>query len=297
MRAFFEQYLQPYRIERETGRQRELSGLITGYYEPQLDGARTASARFNTPLYAPPPDLLTVDLGALYPELKGKRVRARLDGRRVVPYYSRGELPDSGALAGSEIVWVDSPLDAFLLEVQGSGRVQLPDGAVIRLHYADENGYPYRSIGRYLVEQGELTTEQASMPGIREWVAEHPQRLRELLDANPSVVFFKEEPIADPAQGPTGSLGVPLTAGRSIAVDRSAVPLGAPVFLVSTRPASTQALSRLMLAQDTGGAIRGAVRADIFWGTGSAAADEAGNMRQRGSLWLLWPRGLALPSG
>ncbi|HTV51200.1 MAG TPA: MltA domain-containing protein [Steroidobacteraceae bacterium] len=296
-RSFLERNFVAYRIVRQIGRETQSSGLITGYFEPQLAGSRSASARFNVPLYAPPPDLLTVDLGALYPELKGKRVRARLEGHRVVPYYSRAELSSDPQLGGAEIVWVDDALGAFVLEVQGSGRVQLPDGQIIRLHYADENGHPYHSIGRYLVDRGELTLEQATMPGIRRWAAAHPQRLQELLDANPSVVFFREEPLRDPTQGPRGSLGVPLTAGRSIAVDRSVIPLGAPVFLASTWPGTTIALDRLVLAQDTGGAIRGAPRADLFWGTGEQAAERAGNMRQSGAMWLLWPKGLALPAG
>ncbi len=295
VRDFFEQRFEPYRIVRQSGRDTDANGLITGYYEPQLRGARAPSAQFATPLYAPPPDLLTVDLSAVYPELKGRRVRARLEGNRVVPYYPRAQLA-KGQLAGDALVFVDSALDAFLLEVQGSGRILLTDGVTIRLHYADENGWPYHAIGRYLVDRGELTAEQASLPGIRRWAAEHPARVPELLDADPSVVFFKEEPIADPTVGPKGSLGVPLTAGRSIAVDRTAVPLGAPVFLATTWPASDIALARLVLAQDTGGAIRGPVRADFFWGTGPAAGEQAGNMRQRGQLWLLWPKGLALPT-
>jgi len=180
--------------------------------------------------------------------------------------------------------------------VQGSGRVQLPDGQTIRLQYADQNGQPYRSIGRYLVEHGELTQDQATLPGIREWLTAHSDRIQEVLNANPSVVFFREEPIENPLYGPKGSLGVPLTAGRSIAVDPTSVPLGAPVFLASTFPASELALQHLVMAQDTGGAIRGAVRADFFWGLGPDAAQQAGKMRQSGRMWLLWPKNAALPA-
>jgi len=295
VRTFFERSFEPYRIIERVGARTQREGLITGYFEPELRGGRSPSARFNTPLYSPPPDLLTVELGSLYPELKGKRVRARLEGTRVVPYYSRSELERDAALKGHELVWVDDAIDAFLLEVQGSGRVQLADGETIRLHYADENGYPYRSIGRYLVDHGELTVAEATLPGIRAWARQHPGRVKELLDADPSVVFFRAEPLGDPALGPPGALGVPLTAGRSLAIDPRSIPLGAPLFLATTFPASDAPLERLALAQDTGGAIRGAVRADLFWGTGSQAADPAGRMRQQGRLWLIWPKGVPLP--
>lgn len=295
LRHYFEQYFEPYQILKVPSPIREDTGLITGYYEPLLMGARTPSAEFATPLYAPPPDLLIVDLASLYPELKGKTVRGRLEGNRVLPYYTRAELPTDPGLQGKEIVWINSALDAFLLEVQGSGRVQLPNGEVIRLQYADQNGQPFRSIGRHLVEKGELTTEQATMPGIRAWLVAHPERLQEVLNANPSVVFFNETPLGDPNVGPKGAQGIPLTPGRSIAVDPAIVPLGAPVFLSTTRPASDAPLQRLVIAQDTGGAINGAPRADFFWGTGPEAGELAGKMRQTGSMWLLWPRGVAPP--
>jgi len=291
VRAFFERYFDAYRIVSETGRHREASGLITGYFEPQLDGDRSPTAEFDTPLYAPPPDLLTIDLGALYPELRGKRLRGRLEGNRVVPYFSRAQLDRDPALRGREIVWVHDALGAFFLEVQGSGRVRLPSGETIRLQYADQNGYPYRSIGRYLIEHGELAAGQATLPRIRAWALAHRKRLPELLDANPSVVFFEEAPLGDPTLGPKGALGVPLTPERSIAIDPAFIPLGAPVFIATTFPGSDVALERLVMAQDAGGAIRGPVRADFFWGTGSAAAREAGTMRELGELWLLWPKG------
>lgn len=295
VRAFFERHFEPYGISSNRGRHRESSGLITGYYEPILHGARSPTPQFSIPLYSPPPDLLTVDLTSLYPELKGKPVRARLDGNKVVPYYSRGELARDPGPRGNEIVWVDNALDAFLLQVQGSGRVQLAGGETIRLQYADQNGHPYHSIGRYLVEHGELTQDQATLPGIREWLTAHSDRIQEVLNANPSVVFFREEPIDNPLYGPKGSLGVPLTAARSIAVDPTSVPLGAPVFLATSFPASELTLQRLVMAQDTGGAIRGAVRADFFWGLGPDAAQQAGKMRESGRMWLLWPKNVALP--
>lgn len=297
VRAFFEDNFAAFAIVKQIGASSDTSGLITGYFEPLLHGARTQSSAFDIPLYAPPPDLLTVDLGSEYPELRGKRVRARLVGHRVVPYYSRADLKRDPALEDDALVWVNDALSAFFLEVQGSGRVQLESGETIRLHYADENGYPYRSIGLYLIEHGELERGEATVPAIREWAFAHPDRLQELLDADPSVVFFQEEPLGNPALGPKGSLGVPLTPGRSVAVDTAAIPLGAPVFLATTFPNSNTALDRLVFAQDTGGAIRGSVRADYFWGIGAQAGAQAGEMRQQGRMWLIWPIGEPLPTG
>jgi len=289
VREFFTANFQPLQlIGTQAGtRTAHATGLLTGYYEPQLRGSRTHLPGFDTPLYAPPEDLLTVDLGAIVPELAGRRLRGRLVGKTVVPYFARDQLESDPALQGREIVWLASALDGFLLEVQGSGRIELEDGTVIRLGYADQNGQPYRSIGRYLVTQGALNVEQADIAGIRAWLAAHPQRLREVLDANPSVVFFQELPLGDPALGPRGAQGVPLSAGRSIAVDPSYIPLGTPVYLATGADANLQ---RLVVAQDTGGAISGAPRADYFCGAGDAAAALAGRLRAQVSLWLLWPR-------
>jgi membrane-bound lytic murein transglycosylase A len=198
-------------------------------------------------------------------------------------------------------VWVADPVEAFFLQVQGSGRVELDDGSVIRVGYDDQNGHPYQSIGRILVERGELPLERASLQGIREWGQRNPAKLPALLDENPSYVFFREVPPPAPGtldaaiDGPIGSLGVPLLRGRTVAVDPRSIPLGTPVYLATTYPLSERPLERLVLAQDTGGAIRGAVRADFFWGFGDEAGREAGRMRQQGRLWLLWPRGVPLP--
>jgi membrane-bound lytic murein transglycosylase A len=194
-------------------------------------------------------------------------------------------------LNGKEIVWVDNPIDAFFLEIQGSGRVTLPSGETIRIGYSDQNGYPYRSIGKYLVDQGILTVEQATTQGLRQWLLTNPDRMQQVLNANPSYVFFREDKVLDPSQGPKGALGLPLTPLRSVAVDPRYIPLGAPVFLSTTYPASDAPLQRLVLAQDTGGAINGAIRADFFWGMGPDAGESAGKMRQQGRLWLLWPKG------
>ena len=295
IRTFFETNFQPFLITRTgtTPDAPQTTGLLTGYFEPQLHGSRRHLPGFDTALYSPPDDLLTVDLGAIVPELRGKRVRGRLVGKTVVPYFTRAQLATAPVLQGHEIVWLDSALDAFLLEVQGSGRIQLDDGTVIRLGYADQNGQPYRSIGRYLVSEGVLSVDQADIPGIRAWLGAHPERLHEVLDANPSVVFFQEQPLGDPTQGPRGAQGVALTPGRSIAVDPHYVPLGTPVYLAA---GGASALMRLVIAQDTGGAITGAPRADFFCGAGDAAASAAGSLRAQASLWLLWPRGAALPA-
>ncbi len=297
-RALVESRLRPWKLvlEGEGGvATRQHLGLITGYYEPVLNGARQRGGAFQTPLYGVPDDLVTVDLGSLYPALQGERVRGRLQGRRVTPYPDRAQLADGQLLAGKELVWVDSAIDAFFLQIQGSGRVRLPDGSVIRVAFADVNGHPYRAIGRYLVAQGELTVEEATAPAIRQWLLDHPGRQAEVFNTNPSVVFFRELPLGNPSVGPDGAMGVPLTAGRSLAVDSGLLPLGAPLFLASTHPVTGAPLRRLMLAQDTGGAIRGALRADFFWGMGPEAGDAAGRMRHDGALWLIWPVDQPLP--
>ena len=292
-RRFFELHFAAYQIFDAEGTD---SGLITGYYEPLLRGSRKASARYRFPLFGVPDDLLVVDLGDLYPELKGMRLRGRMEGRRVVPYYDRGQIENGQApLRGKELVWVDDAVDLFFLHIQGSGRILLDSGETIRVGYADQNGHPYRSIGRLLVERGELALEHASMQGIRTWARENPARVSELLNSNASYVFFRELPAT--GSGPPGALGIPLVARRSVAVDPRHVPLGAPVYLATTWPNTARPLNRLALAQDTGGAIRGAVRADFFWGYGEAAAREAGRMRQRLRMWVLLPHAHPVPAG
>lgn len=292
-RAYFEQHFQPWQIQQAEGGN---EGLVTGYYEPLLRGSREFSAKYRFPLHAPPDDLLVVDLSALYPELRSLRLRGRLQGNRVVPYFSRAEIEAGSApMRGKELAWVDDAVELFFLQVQGSGRVQLENGEVLRIGYADQNGHPYRSIGRWLVDRGELTLDKASMQSIKEWGRRNPERLTEMLNANPSYVFFRELPNHLP--GPLGALGVPLTGERSIAVDPRGMPLGAPVWLATTRPNSSEPLNRLMLAQDTGGAIRGNVRADFFWGFGDEAGRQAGAMKQKGRMWVLLPRDFPVNTG
>jgi membrane-bound lytic murein transglycosylase A len=300
IRAFFESHFSPYRVTAADGGD---SGTVTGYYEPLLAGSRARTPRFRVPLYAAPDDLLTIDLAELYPELKDKRLRGRVEGKRVIPYWSRTDIENGKVpVAAKVLVFVEDPVEAFFLQIQGSGRVHLAEGGVMRVGYADQNGHPYRSIGRILVERGELPLERASMQGIREWGRRNPEKLPSLLDENPSYVFFREVAPSPPGtleaeiDGPIGTLGVPLLRERTLAVDPRAIPLGAPVFLATTYPLSTRPLQRLMLAQDTGGAIRGAVRADFFWGFGDDAGRQAGRMKQDGRLWILWPKDAGPPA-
>ena len=284
-----------------------VEGMVTGYYEPVLAGSRTRSERFRYPVYGVPADLVAVELDGVVSEVKGLRLRGRLEGARLVPYWTRGEIEDSAravedsARAVGEarakfsapvLAWVEDPVELFFLQIQGSGQIELGSGARVRLGYGDQNGHPYASLGRYLMQRGELALEQTSMQGIKAWAATNPGKLRAALDSNPSYVFFRE---AAEGSGPLGTLGAPLTAGYSLAIDPRSVPLGAPVFLATTMPLSSQPLRRLMAAQDTGGAIRGAVRADFYWGTGNEAGALAGRMRQQGRMWILWPRGEGAP--
>lgn len=278
VRSFLRSHLQPYAVRGLDGRDQ---GLITGYYEPLIDARRQRDARHATPLYALPP---------------------ALQDRRE-PWYTRRQIdtsaPARAVLQGREIAWVADPLDALVLQIQGSGRLRIAeaDGGAntVRLAYAGHNGHAYRSVGRWLIDQGELTAEAASWPAIKAWARANPQRLDEMLWANPRVVFFREEPLPDPAIGPRGAMGVPLTPGRSIAVDPQSIPYGTWVWLDTTEPLSSTPLQRLVAAQDTGSAIVGAVRADYFWGWGDGAEAQAGRMKQPLRMWVLWPAGGAAP--
>ena len=248
IRAFIEQHLQPWRLLDERGQ--PARNTVTGYYEPMVRGSRQRGGAYQWPLYQPPKDLLTIDLGGVYPELAGKRVRGKLDGNRVVPYDTRAEIAASSDRQPPAIVWIDDPVEAFFLQIQGSGRVELPDGKVIRLAYADHNGRPYASIGRWLADQGELPLAQTSMQNIKAWAQRNPQRVQEMLNANSAMVFFREERIPDPQLGPKGAYGIPLAARRAIAVDTRYVPLRR-CTLATTMPASSTPLRRLVLARKT----------------------------------------------
>jgi membrane-bound lytic murein transglycosylase A len=287
---YFAQYFDVYRARNEDGTK---TGTITGYYQPLLNGSKTQSTQYPYPLYREPADLITVELADAYPELKFKRIRGKLEGKKLVPYRTRAEIDvKPSPLAGTELFWIDDIIDVFFLQIQGSGVVRLDNGEQVQVGYANQNGYPYKSIGRLLVEQGELTLDKASMQGIKNWARNNPDKLQALLNSNPSYVFFRELPAGLP--GPLGALNVPITAERSVAIDPKFIPLGAPIFLSTTEPNSNKPLKRLMLAQDTGGAIRGGVRADFFWGVGDAAGAKAGSMKQQGEIWVLLPKGFVV---
>ncbi|MFZ6762621.1 murein transglycosylase A [Roseomonas sp. KE0001] len=278
-RAFF---------ERRFGLRHAGEGLMTGYFEPELRGATTPSPDFATPLRGRPSDLVEVDLGRFSEELRGRRIAGRVREGRLLPYPDRAAI-EGGASDAPVLLWVDDPAGKFFLQIQGSGRVVLPDGSVRRMGYAAQNGRAYVPIGRLLAERGEIPREQVSMQSILAWLQRAgPERAAALMEENPSYVFFRETP-ARPEQGPTGSQGVPLTPLRSIAVDREHIPLGSPVWIVTRHPVSGVPLRRLVLAQDTGGAIRGEARADLFWGWGEEAAEAAGRMKESADLYVLEP--------
>ncbi len=298
-RIFFETAFVPFSVH--AGGVRD--GLFTGYYEPELKGSRTKSARFSVPLLAKPADLVSVDLGLFRDTHTGERIAGRVENGRLVPYAERKSLeaealaPESDPLRRA-LVWVEDPVDAFFLHIQGSGRVRLEDGTSIRLGYAGQNGHPYTPVGRLLAERDGLDPKTVTMQSIRAWLAAHPAEAPALMDANASYVFFTEMPAGDPALGPEGAEGVALTPGRSLAVDLTVHTLGVPVYVETALPASgaqdkPSSFRRLMVAQDTGGAIRGPVRGDIFFGFGEEAAAIAGAMNRQGRMTVLLPHPVA----
>ncbi|HUH88488.1 MAG TPA: murein transglycosylase A [Pusillimonas sp.] len=293
VRQFIEMHLQPWRLADASGA--PAKNTVTGYYEPLIRASRKRGGQYQWPLYAPPADLLTVDLGSVYPELAGKRIRGKLQGNRVVPYDTRAQIVGADPQPPT-IVWADDPVEAFFLQIQGSGRAQLENGGMIRLAYADHNGRPYASIGKWLADKGEMPLAQTSMQNIKAWAKRNPARVQELLNANPAMVFFREERIVDPQLGPKGAYSIPLIGERSVAIDTRFVPLGTPVYVATQYPASSQPLRRLMFAQDTGAAIKGAARTDYYWGFGDEAGAKAGRMKQTGEMWVLWPKQAGRPS-
>jgi len=294
-RALFETRFQPFAVSNNDDRE----GLFTAYFLIEVAGARTPQGPLSVPLYARPSDLVQVNLGLFRPEFTGRDIAGRVEGGQLVPYPPRGQI-DDGALSGKglEIVWVDNPVDAFFLHIQGSGRVKLPDGTVVGVGYDGTNGHPYTTVGGLMIERGLLPSGGASMEAIRDWIAANPVQGAALMAENARYVFFRQLE----GDAPIGAQGVPLTNGRSLAIDRKYLPLGVPMWLETTAPtAATGAgtgggpapFRRLMIAQDTGGAITGPVRGDIYWGTGPEAGAIAGRMKYLGRYYVLLPNAVA----
>jgi len=271
----------------------ETNLFLTGYYEPILQGRLERNAEYRYPLYSVPPDLLTIDLNSFNPELyAGKTLRGRLVGKRVVPYFTRAEIDGQGKLdeQGCEMVWLQDLIDVFFLQIQGSGMIQLPAGKFVRVGYAASNGRPYRSIGKYLLNKGVMNREEISLQSIRAYLKAHPEVIDEVLWHNESYVFFRWV-----EEGPLGSLNVPLTGGRSIATDPEFFPRGGIAFLESEQPrldgtgqvTAWEPLHRWVLNQDTGGAIKGSKRADLFCGSGERAEQIAGRLKHPGTIYFL----------
>ena len=291
IKTFFYQHFNLYKALQKNGKD---EGLVTGYYQPLLKGSKKRSRKYQVPLYGPPSDLITVDLSEVYPDLKYKRLRGRVEGNKLIPYHTREEITeDKYPLKGNELFWVKDAVEAFFLEIQGSGVIAFEDGTRTQVGYADQNGHPYRSMGRELIHKGELSRHKVSMQSIKAWAKKNKKKLQRFMNANPSVVFFRELPPGLP--GPIGALGIPITAERSVAVDRKFVPLGAPIILSTTQPNSKKTLKQIMVAQDTGGAIGGGVRIDYYWGQGNAAGRKAGSMKQQGKVWVMLPKDFKFP--
>lgn len=283
LRNAIEQNFTPYRVTTAQPNK----GLFTGYFEKQLHGSLKKTARYNVPLYKRPAELVMVDLGAFRPSLKGERIAGRVENGNLIPYADRATI-DNGALAGRnlELAWVDDADAAFFLHIQGSGQVFLEDGKILRVGYDGQNGHVYNAIGKELIARGELTPDTTSLQTIRAWLKAHPSEAASLRQKNPSYIFFKQID----GEGPVGAQGVALTPTRSLAVDPRFVPYGAPVWLATNE---NMKMHRLVVAQDTGGAIRGPIRGDFFWGSGESAENNAGIMKATGAMWVLLPKNLA----
>jgi membrane-bound lytic murein transglycosylase A len=288
-RDFFEAWFTPYAVYNN----KEQSGLFTGYYEASLNGSLTRTKNYNIPLRARPQDLVMVNLGDFNPELKGKRIAGRAVNGYLKPYETRAEIVGGKLPKDIDIpvIWVDSAIDAFFLQIQGSGVVTLPDGSTQRIGYDGQNGHPYTAIGKTLIDKGELTKENVSMQSIRQWLQDNPERAPEVLNSNASYIFFKKLD----TEGPIGGEGVVLTPERSLAIDTKFWPYGIPIFVDIPHPKeSNQNIQNLMIAQDTGGAIKGVLRGDFFWGYGEEAALNSGPMKSKGQMWVLLPKSVAI---
>ena len=281
-KKFFTLYFQPYKLLDESSSD---EGLITGYYEPLLYGSLKKTSRYKYPLYKTPKDMYIVDFTSIYPDLKTYKLRGKLVGNKVLPYDSREEIEKNPSKDLEPIVYVDNKVDVFLLHVQGSGKVLLDTGELINVGYAEQNGRKFKGIGMYMLNKGYITKDELSAQGMKKYLDKNPSKADEVLNQNESYVFFQKS-----NQGATGSLGTPLTAKRNIAVDRSVIPLGMPVFLNTTNPVDKKPINQLMVAADVGGAIKGKVRADFFWGFGDSAFDYAGRMKEKGKMYILMPK-------
>ena len=257
-------------------------GLLTGYYEPLIHASLHKSSKYSYPIYATPQDLVTVDLSSIYPELKNYRLRGRLQGNKLVPYYTRAQSAFNDMNA-SVICYCDSKIDKFFLEIQGSGKVLLDDNSTMNVGYDNQNGHKYKAIGRYLVKIGALTMDEVSLQSIRSWLEANPQRIDEVLNYNDSLVFFSKR-----EKGATGALGIELTPKRSVAVDKRYIPLGSMLYLSSD--INGDKIEKIVFAEDTGGAIKGAVRADYFLGSSNEALEIAGHLKSPLKLWILLPK-------
>ncbi len=293
-RAWFERWFTP--VEVSAGRVHE--GLFTGYYEPRIEGSRVRQGRFQTPVYGVPDDLISVDLGQFRPQWAHEHIAGHLDGHELVPYPDRAKIDAEGLKSAPVLFYAADPISLFFLHIQGSGVVEFPDGGTAAVAYAAQNGRPYTAIGRTLADEGAIPRDQVSLQSIRAWLTAHKDQARRVMETDRSYVFFREMPIGDPSLGSPGTEGVDLTPEASLAVDPRLHPLGTPFFVVTTVPATDPAepdrpYARLLIAQDTGGAIRGAVRGDLFWGRGKDAEEIAGRMKSPGELYVLLPKPLA----
>lgn len=273
----------------------DTDGLFTGYYEPELRGSRTQGGVYQTPIYTKPQGLAIADLGAFKPDLQGQKITGHVVNGSFVPYPDRTGIETKGIADVSVLAYVDDPVKAFFLHIQGSGRIVMDDGSIMRVGYAAQNGHAYYAIGRELVKRGYMDKDAVTMPSIRDWLAAHPAEAVEIMRLNPSYVFFRDITDEVKGDGPIGGQGVPLTPGRSLAIDRGKIGYGYPVWLDTTLPDGT-VYQRLMVAQDTGGAIKGAVRGDVFFGHGPEAELHAGAMKNQGRLWIFVPKPAHVPT-
>jgi len=293
-RAFFEGNFELWKVSARDSQSGFFidKGLMTGYFEPILRASRVRHGIYQYPIYGVPDDLITVELDSIHPQLKGLRLRGKLQGRKLVPYDDRKGIATRKDLEKKHVIcWADDPVEAFFLQIQGSGRVLLDNGSLLRIGYADQNGHPYRSLGAWLIENAGLTRDEMSMQRIKQWVRDNPQRRQELLNANPNFVFFAERTGYSDDQGPVGAQGVPLTPLASVAVDRRYWKLGVPFVTAASQSMPAMQFVRPVIAQDTGGAIKGVLRFDYFWGLGNEAGNRAGSQKSDVSAWVMVPKG------